>query len=268
MYNSNNVKGDEFNSIDLCLNQLELEYVDLMLVHNPCTSAIEYGSATLPHFFEYFNYTGVSSFTIKPKILHTGENMRELLQNIQHENCRTKVNKELSYEKRKQTWLNLVEAQKQGKCRYIGVSNYSAELLLEMKTYGTDILPAVNEIEFHPKFANPHLLKVCNEMGIRVIGYGLGVSLLLEPSDSYHHQVIHEISQNRNITPLQVILKWAIQKNVIPIPRSSSVSHLQENFDASQLPFEFNDEEMQKIDSLNENYPYYWDHVSSSLTCL
>ena len=268
MYNSNNVKGQESSSIDLCLSQLGLEYVDLMLVHNPCTSAIEYGSATLPHFFEYFNHTGISAYAIKPMILHTGENMRELLQRVQHENCRVKVNKEVSYEKRKQTWLALVQAQKEGKCRHIGVSNYSPELLLEMKSYGTDIFPMVNEIEFHPKFASPEVLRVCNEMGIRVIGYGLGVSLSLEPSHSNQNQVIAEISRNRNITPLQVILKWALQKNVIPIPRSSSLLHLEENFNTSQLPFQFTDEEIKQIDDLNENYPFYWDHASSSLTCL
>ena len=55
MYNSNNVKGEETESIDICLKQLGLEYVDLLLVHNPITSVPEYKAGSCPHFFELFS---------------------------------------------------------------------------------------------------------------------------------------------------------------------------------------------------------------------
>lgn len=267
MFNPNNVKGHEGESLDLCLQQLGTEYVDLLLLHNPCTSAVEYGSATLPHFFEYFQHNQNSQLAIKPHILHTGENMRELLQAVQHQHCQTKVDAQLAYDKRKQMWLHLVELQRSGKCREIGVSNYPAELLQEMKTYGTDVLPFVNEVEFHPRYASPELLKTCAEMNIKIIGYGLGVSLSLGVRESVLSQTITEIAASRNLTSLQVILKWANQKGVIPIPRSSSVSHLEENMAAIHLPFDFSEEEMEKIDRCNEDYPYYWDPGSSRIVC-
>ena len=54
MYDSNNMKGGEGESIDLSLKQLGLEYVDLLLIHNPTASVPEYNTATCPHFFELF----------------------------------------------------------------------------------------------------------------------------------------------------------------------------------------------------------------------
>jgi diketogulonate reductase-like aldo/keto reductase len=50
------------------------------------------------------------------------------------------------------------KALKDGKTKYIGVSNYPAELLHEMQEYA-EIMPAVNELEFHPRFAAPSALK-------------------------------------------------------------------------------------------------------------
>jgi diketogulonate reductase-like aldo/keto reductase len=267
MFNPNNVKGTEAASLELCLNQLGVEYVDLLLIHNPCTSAVEYGSATLPHFFEYFNGNGVSKLAISPAVLHTGENLRDLLQGVQHNHCHTKVDAQLAYEKRRQSWLNLVELKRLGKCRQIGVSNYPPELLQEMTSYGTDVYPLVNEVEFHPKFASPELLRVCEEMGVRVIGYGLGVALSLGSPESGIALTVGEIAASRSLSSLQVILKWAHQKGVIPIARSTSQSHLLENFAATQLPFRFTDDEMQRLDRLNEDYPFYWDPVSSAIVC-
>jgi diketogulonate reductase-like aldo/keto reductase len=267
MFNPNNIKGHEEESLDLCLQQLGMDYVDLLLIHNPCTSAVEYGSATLPHFFEYFHHNQNSQLAIKPQILHTGENMRDLLQEVQHQHCRTKVDAELAYQKRKQMWLRLVELQRSGKCREIGVSNYPAELLQEMKTYGTDVLPLVNEVEFHPRYASPELLQACAEMNIKIIGYGLGVSLSLGAREGVVSRTIAEVAASRALSPLQVILKWAHQKGVIPITRSTSVSHLQENMETIQLPFKFSEEEMEKIDRCQESYPYYWDPASSRIVC-
>jgi hypothetical protein len=54
MWDPNNVKGEEAQSIELCLEMLQQPYVDLMLIHNPCAQRAEYNAAGLPHFFELF----------------------------------------------------------------------------------------------------------------------------------------------------------------------------------------------------------------------
>ena len=55
-YNANNEKGGEEASIDLCLEQLGVDYIDLMLVHSPVCTVPEYKPASMPHFFELWGW--------------------------------------------------------------------------------------------------------------------------------------------------------------------------------------------------------------------
>ena len=75
MFNENNVKGSEEGSIDLSLQQLQLKYVDLLLIHNPITSRDEYRASCLPHFFEFMQLKG-SEHAIRPLVLADGDNLR------------------------------------------------------------------------------------------------------------------------------------------------------------------------------------------------
>merc|ERR1712176_869729 len=63
------------------------------------------------------------------------------------------------------TWRALEEAQRKGLAKHIGVANYPAELLLEMKEYAT-IKPVVNQLELHPRYSSPELRKVAKEMEV------------------------------------------------------------------------------------------------------
>lgn len=71
MYNPNNVKGNELQSIEQCLKELDVEYLDLLLVHNPCVSEVEYNASCFPHFFELRGTEGVT-----PAVLSNGHNIR------------------------------------------------------------------------------------------------------------------------------------------------------------------------------------------------
>ena len=66
MYNPNNIKGQETDSIDMCLNQLNVKYVDLLLLHNPLVSVPEFNAASCPFHFEFANTTGLPT-AITPK---------------------------------------------------------------------------------------------------------------------------------------------------------------------------------------------------------
>ena len=67
----------------------------------------------------------------------------------------------------------------QGKCRFIGVSNYSVPLLAEMETYA-NAMPAVNQLELHPRYASPALREYAREKGIHLTAYGTANSVLIE----------------------------------------------------------------------------------------
>jgi len=77
-YDARNEKGGEEASIDLCLEQLGVDYIDLLLVHNPVCSVPEYKVASLPHFFELFGYKKAPG-AVEPTALPDGELIRPLL---------------------------------------------------------------------------------------------------------------------------------------------------------------------------------------------
>ena len=129
MFNSENMKGGETESIDLCLKRLGLEYVDLLLIHNPTVSVPEYNTATCPHFFELFGHSGHPD-AVKPEKLPGGEHIRPLIIDSMLRKAKQEgISKEASLEIRKRSWASLEKAYKEGKAKMIGVSNYPAELL-------------------------------------------------------------------------------------------------------------------------------------------
>ena len=77
MFNANNVKGNEEESINLSLEQLNLDYVDLLLIHNPIAGRDEYRAACIPHFFEFFALRD-SEKAVKPDVLPDGEKLRSV----------------------------------------------------------------------------------------------------------------------------------------------------------------------------------------------
>ena len=103
MYNSNNVKGEELASIDLCLQQLGLDYVDLVLVHSPIVSVPEYKAAACPHFFELFTMEGRPD-AIKPDTLPGGDPIRPLLIDAMMRKAqRENISKQESLERQKRS---------------------------------------------------------------------------------------------------------------------------------------------------------------------
>lgn len=138
-------------------------------------------------------------------------------------------NFEKSYEIRQKSWAALEVAKDQGKCKFIGVSNYSAELLIEMKKYA-QIMPAINQLEFHPRYASPELRRVATELGVVLIGYGTGNYATLSKNKQ-----VEEISKKMGKTVNEVLLRWTTQSGVVVIPRSRSKDHLLENLNVNNF---------------------------------
>ena len=256
MFNKNNLKGEEEASLDLCLQQLGVDQIDLCLLHNPTTSAVEYNAGSLPHHFELGNHSGGKSAL--SMTFPDGEKVRPIL--MQHKRDRVQRESDLAQALaiRKASWHTLEQAQKAGKCKYIGVSNYPANMLREMMKYA-EVMPAVNQLELHPRFASPELRSVARELGVVLIGYGIGLAWTL-----YQHSEIEQIASKMRKSYIQIVERWMLQNSVIPIPRSKSRDHITENL--AIFDFELSASDMTKIDSLNQDYPYYWDPVASALT--
>jgi len=154
-------------------------------------------------------------------------------------------------ELRRESWLALEKLYKDGKCKAIGVSNYTSQHLEEMKSYAT-IIPAVNQVELHPWLTQVELRQTCDNMGIVVESYAtLGQGQLLrEPT-------VVKIASRYNKTPAQVLLRWGLQHNLVIIPKSVTPQRISEN--ALLYDFELTSSDMNELDNMNRSKRICWD---------
>jgi diketogulonate reductase-like aldo/keto reductase len=153
--------------------------------------------------------------------------------------------------KRRDAWRALVEIKKQGRCRSIGVSNYTIAHLEEVLKE-SDVVPAVNQVEFSPFLYQHELLDYCNAKGIRLTAY-----CPLTRGDKLRHPTIATIAAKHRKTAAQVLLRWALQHDVIAIPKSSRNERIREN--AALYDFALDADDMTKLDGLDEGYRTSWD---------
>lgn len=127
---------------------------------------------------------------------------------------------------RHEAWKALAKFQKDGLIRSIGVSNFVVKHLEELKKF-SEIIPAVNQVEWHPKNRDYELLKYCKDNNIVLQAYSsLGSYNATLRNDPTVNQIATELGKS----PSQVLLRWATQNGIAVIPKAKSKNHLQENF--------------------------------------
>ncbi len=151
-----------------------------------------------------------------------------------------------------ETWKAMEDLYEKGLIRAIGVSNYWIHHL-EYFLPRCNIIPAVNQVEFHPHLSHPELLKYCEDRKIQVESW----SPLMQ-GEALAIPEIQAIAIKTKKTPAQVILRWLVQKGVVVIPRSATRERIISN---SQLfDFHLDNEDIRILDSLNRNKsmrPYF-----------
>ncbi|MED1532152.1 aldo/keto reductase [Bacillus altitudinis] len=145
----------------------------------------------------------------------------------------------------KETWRALEKLYKDGKVRAIGVSNFYVQHLEELLK-DAEVVPAVNQVEFHPKLTLVELRQYSKEKGIQIEAWSpLMQGKLLD------HDVLKEIAAQYNKSVAQVILRWDLQSGVVTIPKSINEDRIKQNADI--FDFELSQEDMEKINALNNN---------------
>lgn len=145
-----------------------------------------------------------------------------------------------------EAWKALIQAQRLGMIRTIGVSNF-LEHHLEKIIDETGVVPATNQIEIHPYFSNKENVKANEKFGIITEAWSpLGRDI----NDAKQHPDIIEIGKKYNKSAPQVIIRWLHQRDIVPIVRSGDPIHQQENLNI--FDFELTDDEMEKIYSLDK----------------
>lgn len=142
------------------------------------------------------------------------------------------------------TWKALIELQKQGKAKSIGVSNFPEEQLREIIAE-TGVVPAIHQIELHPYFAQEKLREVHAELGVVTQAW----SPLGNGSDLLENPVIGEIAEAHQATPAQVVLAWHRAHGIVAIPKSVTPERIVSNFDSLKLTL--TSDEVSKIDGLS-----------------
>jgi len=140
-------------------------------------------------------------------------------------------------------WEQMQEVRAQGLTRSIGVSNFT-EKHLETILALIDTVPAVNQIELHPTFAQRAMSAYNASKGIATEAYSpLGLAQDLDAPE------IVEVANDYRRTPAQVILRWHLQKGHVVIPKSVTPSRIRENFRVTD--FELADDAMKAIDKVD-----------------
>ncbi len=147
---------------------------------------------------------------------------------------------------RKETWKALEKIYESGKARAIGVANYLEPFLDELLTY-SEIVPAVNQVEFSPFLYLENLKLKCEKLGIALQAYTPLVRGL-----KMNDNLLQSLAKKYDKTPAQIILRWNVQHGVSPIPKSSNLLRIRENFDIFDFEISVND--MKLLNMLNKDF--------------
>lgn len=155
------------------------------------------------------------------------------------------------------TWPKLEDCVSLGFARYLGVSNFQVQILIDLLSYA-NVVPVVNEVELHPFLCQDDLNFFCKLNKIQVIAYNCfvkgGCAMRSEDVDKFDifgNEVILGLAKKYKKTPAQIVLNWHLQREVCVIPRSSNLLRQEENFKSFEFVME--EDEYIKISSLNCN---------------
>ncbi|XP_055614109.1 1,5-anhydro-D-fructose reductase-like [Uranotaenia lowii] len=149
------------------------------------------------------------------------------------------------------TWLALEKCVQKGLVRMIGVSNFNRSQL-EQILNGGNIRPTVNQVECSLKFHQKELRDYCSNEGIKCMAFTpLGKPKANEMENSFLNlDELQVIAKKYGKTSAQIALRYLVDLNVIPIPKSTNEARLKQNLEA--LNFELQKEDMHKLDHLVE----------------
>lgn len=144
-----------------------------------------------------------------------------------------------------EAWQALIDAQKAGLVRSIGVSNFEPEHI-DRLIKETGVTPAVNQVELHPYWSSQAVRKYDDDHKIVTEAW----SPLLRGRSVFQEPLILKLAEKYGKNPAQIILRWETQLGVVTIPKASSYVHQQSNLDI--FDFSLTDDEVQAITALDK----------------
>ncbi|NMM62511.1 aldo/keto reductase [Clostridium sp. P21] len=146
----------------------------------------------------------------------------------------------------KETWKALEKLYKEGRVKAIGVSNFSVKQLKDLIA-DVEIMPMINQIEFHPQLIQNDLMEFCKNHNIQLEAWSP-----LMRGKVFEIPLLQELSRKYQKTISQIVLRWDLQIGVVTIPKSTTPARIKENSDI--FDFELSKEDINKINALNINF--------------
>lgn len=157
-----------------------------------------------------------------------------------------------------ETWAAMETLVDKRLARSIGVSNFSAQLLMDLLRYAR-VRPATLQIEHHPYLTQSRLVDYAHKQGIAVTAYSsfgplsfleLDVKHAQDTPPLFQHTAIKSLSEKYSRTPAQVLLRWATQRSIAVIPKSNDPTRLAQNLQVTD--FDLEKSELEAISALDK----------------
>ncbi len=233
LWNNRHGKDNVIGALKKALEDLQLDYLDLYLIHWPIPIKEQFKLPMSPkHFY---------SLEERPVL---------------------------------NTWQGMEMAVEQGLTKHIGVSNFSVKKLKKL-IENSNIKPEVNQIELQPYLQQKEMLEFCKQENILLTAYSpLGskdrpptMKAKNEP-DLMTDPVIVEIAKSLDVSPVQILLAWAVGRGTAVIPKSVNPERLKQNLQTIEI--ELNMDALEKVNKLKKHYRFlngrFWTVAGSGYT--
>lgn len=151
-----------------------------------------------------------------------------------------------------EAWRALEKLYNDGQIKAIGVSNFNISHLESIKLI-SEVVPAINQVEFHPWLTQEKLLDYCQKNGIQLEAWSP-----LSRGEILKEKTLLTLGTKYGKTTAQIILRWDLQQNVVAIPKSIHKDRIIEN--TNIFDFKLSEEDMLAISSLNLNKRWMWSY--------
>lgn len=223
LWNSEHAPEDVLPACERTLRDLQLDYLDLYLIHWP------------------------QAFKKQPEAVGTNVSFPR------NSDGSLKYDMETSL---LETWKAMEELVKCGKVRSIGLSNFNA-YQVDCIVAGASIKPAVLQVESHPYFSQEPLRAKCQKHGIVMTAYSpLGSGATVDGNTVPTDSTLTAIAKKYKKTAAQLAIAWQKQRGVVVIPKSLNPARIAANVDVQDIVI--TEEDMNAINSLNQNVRVGW----------
>ena len=154
-------------------------------------------------------------------------------------------------------WRAMEEMYGEGRIRAIGVCNFYPDRLTDL-CLNAKVIPAVNQVELHPFFAQTSALENMKAFGVQPEAWG---PMAEGKHGIFTHPVLTEIGAKHGKSAAQTALRWNVQRGVVIIPKSTHRERMEENFNI--WDFSLSDEDMAAITALDLGHSEIIDHSTA-----